>query len=138
MQNMKAGEWIEFLQEQGVEIEVMSHGYWLLSKNSGCYGHNSDKIFLTQKLSKEVLFHELVHWTGNRLDRDMNTLIRSNVQMEESIAWETTRLMVKKFGGGNSHYYKCAPEYNTMHSPKAKLEGKRAYHFICKEFGLDA
>ena len=137
---MNARKWVELFQDRGVDIRVDSKNSWL-PQNDGAYIHATDKIVLTQRLNKETLFHEIAHWTADRLDRDMGYLVDENYDpakndLEESIAWECTRLMVERFGGGNRYYYEYAPLHMTKDSPETKFFGRQAYEFICNEFGL--
>ncbi len=142
MKKMHAKEWVEFLQDHGLYVRV-SHEPWL-GKSGGGYFDVSEQMLFTPTLNKETIFHELGHWTGNkrRLNRDMGsgaTCSPYNSEandLEESIAWEFTKLMVKRFGGGNRYYYKIAPRHSMRKSPEAKFFGKQAFEYICNELGL--
>lgn len=140
---MTAKEWVEFLQNHGVDILVMSTPDFFggLEANDGAYSHCDDQIILTRRLNKETLFHELAHWTArdDRLARDMDSYFLDDamqLNLEESIAWEATKLLVKRFGGGTKYYYRFAATHSMKNSPEAKYFGRQAYEFICNEFGL--
>ena len=142
---MRAREWVELLRLNGVDIQVTTTTINpLLGTSSGGYLQRADQLLLTPRLNKETLFHELGHWTGNdkRLNRDMDAgtqctpYVPEANDLEESIAWEFTKLMVKRFGGGTKHYYEYAPRFSMRNSEEAKFFGGQAYEFICNEFGL--
>jgi len=144
---MNAKEWVEFLQNNGVDIcvaDARRAGALVLGPSDGAYFHGGDQILLTRRLNKETLFHELVHWTAtdDRLARNMDAYLlyedhdRAAEDLEESIAWEATKLLVKRFGGGNRYYYIFAPIHSMKNSPEAKWFGRQAYEYICNEFGL--
>ena len=145
MKKMNAKESIEFLRDNGVDITITAdHG--LVGKSGGGYLCSSDEILYALNLNKETVFHELAHWTGNksRLDRDMESgalhsgsYDQAANDLEESIAWETTRLMVKRFGGGNWHYYTHALRHTNRNSPEAKWFGRQAFEYICDELKLE-
>jgi len=142
MKNMRAGEWVEFLQKRNVNIvhdikDILANA----RGNGGCYYQKSDKIILAPKASKEVVFHELGHWTGhetrlNRVSLNNFSVLDGSRKIEEAIAWEVTKLMTSQFSGSTKHYY----NWSTMFEKTlfTKNEGKCAYRFICKEFNLDA
>lgn len=140
---MNAREWIDFLQSHDVDIYVSSRVQtpWLIN-GDGAYLPASDRIILTPRLNKEVVFHELAHWTAHetRLARDIDTgplFANANPDdLEESIAWEFTKLMVKRFGGGSRNYYRYAPLYSMKSSEEVKFFGRQAYEFIRNEFEL--
>lgn len=109
---MRAKEWVELLRVNGVDIQVTTTTINpLLGTSSGGYLQRADQLLFTPKLNKETIFHELAHWTGNnkRLNRDMDSgsqtapYVPAANDLEESIAWEFTKLMVKRFGGGSRH-----------------------------------
>ena len=131
---MTAIQWVDFLTNHGVDIRITNSG-GLIGKSGGGYLWVSDEILYAFKLNKETVFHELAHWTGNklRLHRDDDEAAND---LEESIAWETTRLMVKRFGGGSWHYYHHAPKHSMRNSFEAKWFGRQAFEFICHEFNL--
>lgn len=143
---MNAKEWVKFLQDRGVDIFVMSVPHFIasvdgLEANDGAYSHDEDQIILTRRLNKETLFHELAHWTASddRLARDMDSYFLDDtmqLNLEESIAWEATKLLVKRFGGGNRYYYIFAPTHSMKNSPEAKWFGRQAFEYICNEFEL--
>lgn len=141
---MNATQWVDFLKNHGVDIRI-THSGGLIGKSGGGYLWVSDEILYALNLNKETVFHELAHWTGNklRLDRDMESGALYSTpydeaanDLEESIAWETTRLMVKRFGGGSWHYYHHAPKHSMRNSFEAKWFGRQAFEFICNEFNL--
>ena len=137
---MNAKEWVEFLQNQGVDILVTSQRQepWM-KKNDGAYLCIADQVLVTHRLSKETIFHELGHWTGiqKRLNRDMDrSVTKSASELEECIAWEVARLMVTRFGGGTKYYYEIATLSSLRNSFETKWFGRQAYEFICSEFGL--
>jgi len=141
---MNAIEWVGFLKNRGVAIKITASG-GLIGKSGGGYLWGSDEILYALELNKETVFHELAHWTGNkkRLMRDMEsgalnseTHDKAANDLEESIAWETTKLMVKRFGGGTWHYYRHAPRHSMRNSSEAKWFGRQAFEFICNEFGF--
>ena len=138
MKKMRAKEWVELLRHHGLDVRVV-HDEWL-GKSGGAYADGSQQLVYTPSLNKETIFHELGHWTGNerRLDRDMGRFpCNSEVNdLEESIAWEFTRLMVKRFGGGARYYYEIAPRHSMRKSPEAKWFGRQAFEYICNELGL--
>ncbi len=137
---MNAKEWIVFLQNEGVDILVTSQREdpWM-KKNDGAYLCIADQLLVTPRLSKETIFHELGHWTGirKRLNRDMDRSVTPSAnELEECIAWEVARLMVKRFGGGTRYYYQFATMSPLRNSFEAKWFGRQAYEYICQEFGL--
>lgn len=135
---MNAKEWIEFLQNEGVHIRL-SDVSWIGNSSNGAYLWGSDEILCGPRVNKETVFHELAHWTGNkkRLNRDIvNNWDPATNDLEESIAWEAVKLMVKRFGGATRDYYKYAPRYSSMHSSEVKFFGRQAYEYICQEFGF--
>lgn len=142
MKKMNAREWVEFLRDNGLDIRVY-HEPWL-GKGGGGYFNRSEQLVYTPTLNKETIFHELGHWTGNkrRLNRDMvsgaqcSPFNPESSDLEESIAWEFTKLMVKRFGGGTRHYYKYALRFSMRNSTEAKFLGRQAYDYICDEFNL--
>ena len=142
---MNATEWVDFLKGHGVNIVITTTTINpMLGTSSGGYLQGSDQLLYTLRLNKETVFHELGHWTGNakRLNRDMESGARCSPyspaanDLEESIAWEFVRLMVKRFGGGSRQYYKYAPRHSMRNSFEAKWFGRQAFEFICNEFEL--
>jgi len=142
MKNMKASEWVKFLQDRNVNIRLDNMpNFW-----HGYYSAIGDEIGLKRRPSKETLFHELAHWSGHpeRLNREHIQALTTNAwdaetnDVEESIAWETSKLMRKKFGGGSAGYTRWCRLLKNRNTEHTRTEGKRAFDFICQRFDLDA
>jgi len=136
---MKPKKWIKFFKDQGVDICMGNCGP--IAKD-GAYYKTEDKIIMGKKCTTEIVFHEMMHWTGHpkRLNRPSLMAITdivfgdfsSNYIDEENIALEAGRLMSEKVGWEPTRLtYQDIPQ-----TVFTKGEGKKAFHFLCNEFGV--
>jgi len=140
---MRAKQWVELLKDRGVNIKVNYSILPWFGAKGGCYYWHSDKIELGVGFSDEVVFHELSHWSGHdsRLERDFTkepaNLLHNSLEreLEESIAWESTKLLTKFFKSRKKWHNTYANNY--LQNDHTRSEGKRAYHFLINELNLD-